>query len=220
MLKVIHTSTLADVLDSLGIWGVLDYKITNLNGQASPLYGRAMTVRWVPIRKGHSILAPQSSTWEQVKDFLIPGVAVGEQMVYVAGVDGGLLPNLALAGGFSATHFAKLGIRGIVLGGAIRDAHIIKNLQIPVFATNYTPSDTQGSYRVAEVGGSCEVGGIHVHTGDYIFADESGCVVIPQTRFEEVVSKAYDIEAAEEKLEEALVAGLSLHDAVLSIGRL
>jgi regulator of RNase E activity RraA len=96
------TSTIADVLDAFGIDGVLSSEIRPCNVTTHHIVGYAYTVRWVQARKTHDILASQSSTWDQVKQFLVPDIVQGCSHVYVAGA-GPLLTNAALVGGLSAT---------------------------------------------------------------------------------------------------------------------
>lgn len=220
LIATLHSSTLADVLDTFGVWGVLDNEVKLVNGVEAPLFGSAYTVRWSPVRKPHNIMSPQPSTWDDVKHFLVPDVRDGSKSIYVGGVDGGLLKDLALAGGFSATDLCGRGFRGMILGGAIRDAHVVGTLPIPIWATNYTPADTQGNFRVSEVGTSCFVGRIQIRTGDFVFADASGCVVVPQHLVDEVLVKALDIERREVTIQEKVSAGESLWDVVHHLGRL
>ncbi|WP_181259313.1 RraA family protein [Pseudoduganella armeniaca] len=215
----LHTGTVADVLDGCGHWGVLDWRVRPANA-IRPVLAQALTVRWKPVRKPQSIVAPQPSTWEQVRDFLAPAYASGHNLAYVAGVDDGLQHDLALAGGFSATDMQKRGFAAMVLGGAIRDAHVVTGLDLPVWATNFTPADTQGNYEVAEVGGHCTIGRVVIHTGDWVLADASGIVVVPQAIADAVFERALEIESVEGRIGERTAAGENLNDVVKELGRL
>jgi len=218
--ETLHTGTIADVLDALNVWGVLDPSIACVNGVAGAISGRAYTVRWAPTRKQSDIAAPQPPTWDQVKDFLVPAVGNAAGRIYVAGCDNGLLRDQALAGGFSATHLRAAGFRGIVLGGAIRDAHVVNRLDIPVRATGYIPADTQGSYRVLETGTWCRIGTVVVHTGDWIVADETGTVVVPAGIADAVLARALEIEATENLIAERVGKGESLFKVATELSRL
>jgi len=219
-LNTLHTPTIADVLDGFGVWGVLDPSIVPLNKIEEPIFGKAYTVRWTAVRKPKNIMNPQPSTWEDVKQFLVPDVNDAKGMIYVAGVDGGLLRHLALAGGFSATDFSSRGFAGMILGGAIRDAHVVCNLKMPIWGTNFTPADTQGNFKIAEVGGTCNVGGVLIKSNDFIFADKSGCVVIPAEISEEVIHAALEIEGRESELLARIESGETLWDVVHDLGRI
>ncbi|MFK5951192.1 MAG: RraA family protein [Methylococcales bacterium] len=193
---IINTSTVSDVLDSLGIHGVLSPKLKRLSGKSYSIIGTAYTVDWKPVRKSSKIMDAQPSTWEQVKNFLVPEISNASGLIYVSGA-GNLLTSAALAGGMSSTYFEKLGFEGMVLGGATRDANELNNLDIPVIATNYTPTDTQGSYLVAETGTHTTIEHIRISTGDIIISDLTGTVCIPSISAKEVLLKAIDIDQIE-----------------------
>lgn len=217
----LHSATLADVLDGLGLFGGFPSAIRALHKTPVRVLGRAYTVRWVPVRKSKNIAAMQDSTWSQVKDFLAPRCPNGAGRVYVAGTDtGALVTELALAGGFSASDLRSRSFTALLLGGAIRDAHVVIDLGLPVWATGFMPGDTQGSYRVAECGTWCNIGGQRVHSGDWIFADDTGVICIPEAVGERVFRLTEETEAAETQLSEAIAGGATLYDAVARIGRL
>lgn len=215
----IHAGTIADVLDGKGFWGVLPSQI---HGKVNirPVLGKACTVRWSPVRKPSSIMAQQGSTWSAVSGFLLPELNDAAGKVYVAGVEDGLLTEFALAGGFSCGHFQRMGFEAIVLGGAVRDAHALEQLDIPIWATNYAPADTQGNYQVKETGTWCRIGNVTISDGDWIFADQTGIICIPQDMFEEVIGLCLAVENTEQEIERRVAAGERLYDIVQSLGRL
>lgn len=218
-IKEISTGTLSDVLDAMGIWGVMSSKIKNLSSAQCKFFGQAYTVHWGYTRKGANIKATQPSTWEQVGDFLVPEISDATGKIYVAGSDQLLIEDMALAGGLSTTYFRQLGFKALVLGGAIRDAHVVMNTSIPVMATGFTPADTQGCYQVMQTGGTTCIDGITVNTGDWVFGDASGVVVIPQEIVEDVISNALAIEAQEKKMADALKQGVPLTEIIRNGGR-
>lgn len=216
----LHSSTLADVLDTFGVWGVLPPELLRLSGGDGPFFGRAYTVQWGWTRKMEDIRQPQKPTWDQVKAFLAPDVNDGRGLVYVGGTNCGYMRSMALAGGMSATHFASIGFEGVVLGGAIRDAHVVRSLAMPVVATNFIPADTQGCFQVLEAGTECSVGDLRVRSGDWVFVDGSGGVVVPAAIAADVVRKALSVEKVEAAMEERLRAKESLSQIVDESGRI
>lgn len=215
----LHSGTIADVLDGKGFWGVLPSQVIGKTN-ARPVLGQACTVRWSPVRKPSSIMAPQGSTWDAVAQFLLPDIDAGKGKIYVAGAEDGLLTEFALAGGFSAGHFERIGFEAIVLGGAARDAHVLEELDIPIWATNYAPADTQGNYQVKETGTWCRIGNVTIHEGDWIFADKTGVICIPQRIFPDVIDLCLTVESTEQEIERRVAAGERLYDIVQSLGRL
>lgn len=215
----LSTSTIADVLDAHGYQGVVTSRLTRSSGHGRAFCGTAYAVRWAPVRKGHAIVEPQPSTWEQVRGFLVPELKQAAGKVYVAGA-GPLVTDAALAGGLSTTYFEQLGFEGVVLGGAVRDADVLRTLQIPVVCSNLIPADTQGSFRVVESGTSCVIDNLVIHTGDWIVSDANGTVVIPAAIFHEVVDRGRKIEALEDQITNRIRQGERLPDIIDQVGRI
>jgi len=217
--KQTSTSTLADVLDGMGHVGALSSSVQRLGQSQAIFAGHAYCVSWRIVRKTASIVEPQPSTWDQVSKFLVPELEDGVGRVYLAGA-GPLVTEAALAGGMSATYFAELGFEGIVLGGAIRDPATLAALNIPVAATGYVPSDTQGAYRVSETGGSCMIDHHVINTGDWVVSDEAGTVVIPQPIIEEVLTRAEALEEIEANMLRQIRQGVRLPELVAQAKRI
>lgn len=215
----ISTSTFADVMDGMKTGGVLTHRLTSVNMNDYYIAGYAYTVRWQIIRKGSDITAPMPSTWEQVKDFLVPEIDNGENRIYVAGA-GDCLYDAALAGGMSCTYFAGLGFAGVITGGAVRDAEDLQPLIMPVIATNLIPTDTQGAWYVAETGGSCRIEQMTIRTGDLIVADNNGVVVIPPQNSAAVMNTAVAVHHTENKMLTDIRNGVRLPDLIESTGRI
>jgi regulator of RNase E activity RraA len=215
----VSTPTIADVLDSLGISNrVLDSRLHRVSGDDRMFFGAAYTVSWVPVRKGPSIVAASPSTWQEVRDFLVPEVVDGQGMVYVAG-SGPLVTDAALAGGLSTTYLlGQLRFEGMVLGGAIRDRDVVERSTRPVVASNFVPTDTQGSYRVESAGGMCLVNRVLVHTGDWVFSDGNGTVVVPAARLQEVLDAAGATGRTEQDVLRRIRAGERLPNLIDEVG--
>ncbi len=215
----VSTATIADVLDALGITNrVLDSRLHRVSGDDREFFGAAYTVSWVAVRKGPSIVAPSPSTWQEVRDFLVPQVVDGRGMVYVAG-SGPLVTDAALAGGLSTTYLLEqLRFEGIVLGGAIRDRDVVEQSTRPVVASNFVPTDTQGAYRVESAGSSCLVNRVLVHTGDWVFSDGNGTVVVPAARLHVVLAAASTTGRTEEDVLRRIRAGERLPNIIDEVG--
>jgi regulator of RNase E activity RraA len=214
------SGALSDALDSAGIWSVLPSTVRPIAGGRRKFFGPAFTVSWVPTRKQVDIRAAGPSTWLQVREFLIPAASDVCGMVYVAGALSGSVDRFALAGGLSTGHFERIGMEAVVLYGAVRDAEELANRSIPICATGFSPMDTQGNYKVQSAGDQCMVGDICVHTGDWVFGDDTGIVVLPAASAREIVSRALEILNAEEALQLKLDSGLGLMDVLDQSGHI
>ncbi len=97
--------------------------------------------------------------------------------------------DYAVAGGNVCAVAQKRGVVAFVIDGVIRDLAEIRELKFPVFARGVSP--IPGAKEVlGELGGSVRCGGVHVHAGDIVVADEEGVVVVPKAQAEAVLEKA------------------------------
>ena len=127
--------------------------------------------------------------------------------------------DIALMGELSAETLKFRGVRGYIADGGCRDVDFILKLELPVYCKFTTPADIAGRWRVDEMGTSVRIGGIDIHTADYVIADRDGVVVIPQDRAEEVIEKAGQAVNAEDKVRAAILEGVDPKEAYLKFGK-
>jgi len=106
----------------------------------------------------------------------------------------------AIAGDFVVGMMQTLELGGLVVDGVIRDIIDIKKLNFPVFSKGTTVS-SGGKNGPGETNVSISCGGTSVHPGDIIVGDVDGVVVIPRNAAKDVLQKAQEKEAADEKRE-------------------
>jgi 4-hydroxy-4-methyl-2-oxoglutarate aldolase len=104
--------------------------------------------------------------------------------------------DFAVAGGNVCAVAQKRGIAGFIIDGVIRDLAEIRELKFPVFARGVSPIPGTKE-KVTPLNIPIKCGGIPVHSGDIIVADEEGIVVVPQARIEPIL-KAAQIRAAKD----------------------
>ena len=97
-----------------------------------------------------------------------------------------------------ATSAVKLGIRGIILDGTVRDAAALEALGLPVYARGLCPNGCNKD-GAGEVGAIIACGGVAVRPGDIIVADRDGVTVVPLGDAAEVAAMARDQIAREHK---------------------
>lgn len=95
-------------------------------------------------------------------------------------IDGGASVRCALVGGNLAAAAVKNGWAGIIVDGAVRDVHEIKQLSIGVLALALHPLRAV-KRNVGLVDLPIQVQQIRVHPNDWIYADEDGCLVSPKS---------------------------------------
>lgn len=105
------------------------------------------------------------------------------------------------------------GARGAIIDGYTRDSQAIRALDFPLFARGCCPLDSKGRSDVISYGTPIDCGGVRVHTGDYVFGDADGVVVIPGAIVEEVLTDALAKVSAESEMRKALRAGMGVIDA-------
>lgn len=149
----------------------------------------ALTIR--PLRLGRTVAL--RATTVQIAE----GDNLGIQAALKDGPRGGPLlvaagsaeGTRAVMGDIVATGLVRAGFRAIVTDGLIRDSREIAELELAVWCRGACPvassKDGPGGYVEAV---SC--GGVEVHAGDVVIADDDGVVVWPAGRVEEYLARA------------------------------
>lgn len=182
-------STIDELLHTLPTTAVSDALAgtTNMNAIIKPLKdeyhiaGRALTVR-LPIGENGALL-------EAIR-ISQPGA--------ILVVDAKGDTNRAVAGDFVVSLMKGMDIQGLVVDGVIRDIQAIRDLDFPVFCIGTTVA-AGNKFGGGVIQVPVAVGGISVQPGDYIVGDADGVVVIPQDQVEEVIEKAKNKMAKDEK---------------------
>jgi regulator of RNase E activity RraA len=95
----------------------------------------------------------------------------------------------AAFGELLATSAVKMGVRGLIMDGMVRDADAIEALGLPVYARGLCPNGCNKD-GAGEVGAIIACGGVAVRPGDVIIADRDGVTVVPLDDAAEVARQA------------------------------
>lgn len=98
------------------------------------------------------------------------------------------------------------GIAGLVIDGGVRDVDALEAHAFPVFSAGVALKGTSKK-SPGEIGGTAEVGDVHVHTGDWIVADADGVVVVPADDLDDVLAAGQARAEKEQGFFEQLRAG-------------
>lgn len=111
-------------------------------------------------------------------------------------VSGGGDTSRALLGELIGERAISAGIVGFALDGAARDAEVLAEIGLPVFARATTPAGPykNGPSRIAV---PIAFGGVPVMPGDILVGDSDGLVVIPREQAETIASAAEAVFADE-----------------------
>ncbi|MET0716186.1 MAG: methyltransferase [Mycetocola sp.] len=178
----------ANIGDAMGRLNVVDPSITAVY-RGARLAGPAYTVE-VPGGDNAGI-------YEALEH-----IAVGDILV----VNGHGVTNRALIGELISERLRQLGVAGVVIDGAIRDARDIEEMGFPVFSASITPA---GPYRHGpfRVGVPVAVGGVVVAPGDIIVGDDDGVAVIPLSDAALIVELAEKKNADEFAIRASILSG-------------
>lgn len=103
---------------------------------------------------------------------------------------GGPTNRIAPWGELLTTAARARGAVGCVTDGLVRDLRHITQLQFPVFHGGIGPLDSRGRARMIEIDTEVECGGVRVRSGDIVFGDIDGVVVIPHEQAEAIIDRA------------------------------
>lgn len=199
--KKLDATSISDAMDRLGIpCGLYGIKPITQGGM---MCGQAFTVRYVPCGEVKGT----------VGDFL-DDVEAGQVCV----LDNGGRDYCTVWGDIMAMAASMKNIEGTLIYGVCRDVKDIRAIKYPIFTCGYYMVTGKDRVEVAEVGGQVTVSGLKVCPGDLIFGDETGVLVVPFDRVEQVLGIAQEIEAAEERIRQAIKMGLSLREARANTG--
>lgn len=199
--KKLDTPSVSDALDRLGLVGACEGIRPLFHGVK--MVGTAFTVAYVPA--GH----PPGTVGDYIED-VEPGqvVVLDNRGRTDCTVWGDLLTLVAL----------KRGVAGTVIDGVCRDVPRILESRYPLFSRGYFMRTGKDRVQVAGINVPVALGSVHVEPGDIILGDDSGVVVVPGNRAEEVLEVALKIAEAESRIEVLVAEGRTLREAREAMG--
>jgi regulator of RNase E activity RraA len=127
-------------------------------------------------------------------------------------IDGGGRAEVSAMGGLSTIVAKKYGLAGNIVDCGVRDVGEMRALDYPVWSRGITPISGKFRFDALEVNGPVACGGVSVHPGDLVVADDSGVVVVPREFIQEVVRRAIEASKKEQRLIEAIEEGSSMEE--------
>jgi regulator of RNase E activity RraA len=133
-------------------------------------------------------------------------------------VNTGSSPRNALWGELMSTRARKLGSRGAVLNGYVRDTKTILEMGFPTFAFGSYGQDSAPRYKVVDFRVPVEIGSVRVRPGDILFGDSDGVLVVPAGAEAEVFTRALEKARGEKLVRKAIEEGSSAVEAFAKYG--
>lgn len=180
--KELYTAVLSDILDEIGFNHQALRTFVRPIDDTLVLFGRARTGLFVDtfsVRQGENPYENEIKLIDDLKPADIPVLACN-----------GPTSRIAPWGELLTTASMARGAVGCVTDGLVRDVRQIRGLRFPVFHGGIGPLDTKGRARMVEIDTPVECAGVKVSSGDLIFGDIDGVVVIPQQLVSEVIARA------------------------------
>lgn len=201
------SGTLSDVLDKMGLRGVVGASRLRPTIADARIIGRAITVRNTVQRLDpYAAIAQDDNRMCEVEGLHQAGP--GDVLV-IQGVR-----EVSNMGGIMAHVARRQGVVGAVVDGAVRDVGYSRGLGFPIWSSDISP--VTGKFRciTQEINRTVQVGGVTVHPGDLVVADETGVCFLPQALIEQVLPLCEEGDRVEESWLRELEAGLSIPDLV------
>ena len=163
----------ANIADTMGRSCAMHPRIKLMSGAKGVLVGPALTVK---ARAGDNLFI------HQALDMALPG-----NIIVVSNDEDDTRALMGEVMFTYAQYQRKLG--GLILDGAIRDMDAVRDMELPIYATGYTPG---GPHKEGpgEINVPIACGGISVNPGDIIVADADGIIVIPLKDAPEILEAA------------------------------
>ena len=198
-LQALSAAVLSDVMDSLGLGQRAMKPFVRPLDDASVLVGRARTGLYMPaysVREGENPY--------EVEIALVDDLNPGEVVVLACN---GPSERIAPWGELLSTASVARGAAGCVTDGLVRDVKQIRAMNFPVFHGGIGPLDTKGRARMVERDVRVECGGVSLESGDIVFGDVDGLVVIPRAHEHAVLARAMEKVTGENHTRDALRKG-------------
>lgn len=119
----------------------------------------------------------------------------------------------AIWGELASTCARDNGIKATVIYGSARDLDALLYIDFPVFASDFCPN-AGSPLGLGSLNEPIEVEGMKINPGDFLFADESGIVVIPQELFNQVMTQTLAVKIKESAIIEDISCGKTLAEIV------
>ena len=203
-LAAFPTGNICDAMDELGMQRGAVLGLQPLCATQKRAVGFAVTIQQMRRRP------PQDGRGLGKHGMVVDEIAQPGDIVVI---EASQITNASTLGGLQALRASVRGIAGLVVNGYIRDAREISKLGLPVYSAGSLPVRSVQDVETTGINVPVSVGEVQIHAGDVIVMDDSGVVVIPVDRAEEVLAHAAAIAKREEQMAEMIKQGHSLSTA-------
>lgn len=179
----LFTAVLSDCLDHCGLTKQALPSFVRPLDESSVMVGRARTAAFMEVYH----VEPDSNPYE-LEIALIDSLKPGEIPVFACSNRARIAPW----GELLSTASKVRGAAGALMDGCVRDIKAIKAMNFPVFHGGIAPLDSKGRGKIMAIDIPIECGGVPVASGDLVFGDADGVVVIPRAFEDEILRLAFE----------------------------
>ena len=208
--RELFTCVVGDVMDKMGLTHqFLPPSIRPLH-QDMVVVGRAMPVLSgdVFVEKVEDSANPLSARSFGLMLEALDDLRAGE--IYL---NTGSSPRNAMWGEMMSTRARKLGARGAIVNGYVRDTRAILAMNFPTFGFGSYGQDAAPRYKVYDFRIPIEIGAATIHPGDILFGDIDGVLVVPAAAASDTFHRALEKARGEKTVKRDLENGLSATEA-------
>lgn len=195
----------SDVMDELGITGVVGASTLRPTMAGSVIVGPALTIRSI-VQREHVYETARAHV-NKMAEFEAHNLALPGDVLVIDGV-----PGISNMGGISAQTGKRQGEAGAIVQGGVRDVAHSRSVGYPVWSTELTPATGKWRIEAQEINGEVMIAGVRVSPGDMVLADDTGVCFIPRARATEVLALAQQKAAGEAAKCAAIDAGVPVAD--------
>lgn len=201
-LQALSSSILSDIMDSLGLVRRAMRPFVRPVDDTKVLIGRARTGLYMP-----TYGVGEGENPYEVEIALVDDLQPDEVIVLACN---GPTERIAPWGELLSTAAQVRRASGCVTDGLVRDVRQIRDMGFPVFHGGIGPLDTKGRGRMVDRDVRVECAGVAIESGDIVFGDIDGVVVVPRAHEDAVIERAVAKVVGEDNTRDALRKGESL----------
>jgi 4-hydroxy-4-methyl-2-oxoglutarate aldolase len=210
LLDALYTAVLSDVLDELGFPHQALRPFVRPLDESLSFMGRARTGLYA---ETYSVLEGENPYELEIQ--LVDDLKAGDVAVIACG---GPTDRVAPWGELLSTAAKARGAAACVTDGLVRDVRHIRAMKFPVFHGGIGPLDSKGRARMVEMDRAVVCAGVRVYSGDTVFGDVDGVIVIPAQVRDEAFSRALDKVSRENRTRDELQRGRLLGEVYREYG--
>ncbi len=207
----LYVAAVCDILDELSYRNqAMHQRLRPLDPDNCTFIGRARTVQWMNMEYvvEDDPYGPEIDVMDSLRE--------GDVVVHSTDYAGSNAPW----GELMSTAAKLRGAVGCVCDSQIRDCARIKKMAFPVFYTGIRPLDSKGRGRVMAYDVPVRCGEVIVKSGELVFADFDGIVVIPAEIEDQVLELARQKAHKENLTRDGLLQGRTLRSVYDEYGAL